>query len=90
MYLGITCVESNVFIIGITPFVFYFFLTSIGLWILTKWEYAPKEYLFMPFLKNHVVPCVILTMFIMLLSTIPFWIRCFRKDNNVGIIDEKK
>ncbi|SEF54828.1 hypothetical protein [Lachnospira multipara] len=78
--LGISCIENNIFMIAIAPFVLYFFINSLTLWILGKWEFSPKEIASLPNLRINTVPLLLCFWLICLLITIPYWVRCFKKD----------
>lgn len=70
--LSISCIEDNYFMVLIAPFMYYFALHAVNIWLLGSWEYSPQRYSQMKFLTYKVLPVMGVHIAVVLISLIPY------------------
>lgn len=80
--LSVSCIEDNYFMVLTAPFMYYFALHAVNMWMLGNWEYSPQRYSYMKFLTYDALPVMAAHAALIVISLIPYLSRAVsRRDN---------
>lgn len=80
--LSISCIEDNYFMVLTAPFMYYFALHAINMWMLGNWEYSPQRYSYMKSLTYSTLPVMAVHAALIVISLIPYLSRAVSKKDS--------